>query len=601
MKKKLKINIDRAGLSSQEIAARRNFETVLVQARAAKKPFYAKQGFIGGLLAGIILALLCYRFYKSEPKPVQTLVAPVVMEDSTANFAPKKVVVPDKPKELPVDSVVNVQILKPLKKALKTKGFSPDIPFTFYRVNTNQVSSFIHKGGTIVELPALSFRTVNEKRPVSGLVDIHYREFKDAYDILIAGITMKYDTAGQKLHLQSAGMMEIKGFQDGEALEVVPGKKLKIRLASDISSTDYNVYKLDVPSQQWLYKGKDTVIGINLQPRQEVAMDNFLNDASAPTLGEEILKPILPIKKSKAQNFKLVLGDKAKKKWPYYDGIYFELRAGSSKIKKELYQILWKDVSISPTHDSTCMKVRFTGKIDKQVKRTEWLSKQKKDSTKFKNIFGGNSTGFNKKYITVPEDIVLEVEAYPVYSGKDSAYVMAQYYKQVGAYKALLEEAARKQRSRDSMLFRQFAGSRNLNEKQKLAREQVFRVFSISEFGIWNCDQIYKTKPLAQVTVQLIDPSGMALKGDRLSLIYHNVRSVFSYYPFGEGAYEQISVNPSEKVSFFVITENGDIAYLAPDDYAKLPFSDQKIPVRMNIRKNDFTSAEDMKAFMMGL
>lgn len=606
MKKKLKLNINRARVSSDEIASKRNFETVLIQAKNLKIPFYKKSTFTIPLGLVIVASLILIWRYNNNYDVRLIAKSSVITSDNTEIY-----------KETSRDSVSinksNYKLAKPTSngtkaKRLINKGVILDIPFDVYKINISENSTFIHKKGSIVDVPAHSLRTKAGKKAVDGIVEIHFREFKDAYDILISGITMKYDTAGTIQNLESAGMLEIRGFQNGEELEIIPEKSIKIKLISNKPDSNYNLYKIKDLTNKWEYKGKE--ISLVLNPKLadlEITDSTFdIKEVLTTKTFNTDIAPIKPVKKNPTkQNFKMVLGDKARKKWPYYDGMYFEVREESTKITSELYKILWKDVEIKPINDSTCMRVRFVGGKYKRVK-TKSIKNNDIESVKNKQMDSKNmiipSVYVNKsKYTNIFEDKSFEVDAYPVYDNKDSAFVMAQYYEQVASYKKIQEEAARLQRRADERAFRQFAGTKNLNKKQIETWDSIYRVFDVGSFGIWNADRIYKTGPTTQIAVKLVDNSGKAIVGDRLCLIYHEINSVFSYCPYKNGKYEAITVNPKSKVSFFIITEQGDIAYLDPEQYSQLNFYSMETIVKMDIRKNDFKSVAEMKKFMMGL
>ncbi|MBT3423352.1 MAG: hypothetical protein HOB88_17840 [Bacteroidetes bacterium] len=107
--------------------------------------------------------------------------------------------------------------------------------------------------GNSIEIPANAFVNQNNE-PISGEVDIDFREFQEAADILISGIPMTYDSGGVKYDFQTAGMFEINASQSGEQIYIAEGKKLKVNLASEVDG-DYNFYKLDTNRRNWAYMG----------------------------------------------------------------------------------------------------------------------------------------------------------------------------------------------------------------------------------------------------------------------------------------------------------------------------------------------------------
>lgn len=604
MNKKLKINIDRHVVSSAEIASRRNFESVLIQAKAMRKPFYKNSGFIGGtLLALALLSLLWWQLGSKNSKDQQishdqtkTLdAAPVTATQTEAKTAPAHM---PSPKQL--GHPITTKHSKRKAPLAPFKGIAPGIPFTIYKINAEKNSSFTHGKGSLVDIPAGSFRRVKDKKVVTGPVDIHYREFSDAFEILIAGITMQYDTADHAEHLQSAGMMEIRGFQDGEALEFIPGKSLKVSLASNIASTDYNVYQLDDVRKQWAYRGKDTVrpmrVGSGIVGEQRPKENPYKKRNDDP-FKPHVLKPVK--KKEERQNFKLTLTGKSRYKWPYYNGVYFELSPMSKKLGKEQYDATWNDVQIEPGRDSTLMKVRFMTTILRRVKtknlRKQALAPQKQNPSNNERIIPPIYVSDRpSKYTTIPDTIIFEAEAYPVFDNKDSAYVMGLYEKQVAKQKEEFEiwqKQRERQRKQDSLDFER----NRTTDTQWATTTEVLRSFSIANFGTYNCDKIYASRPNKDLRLHLVDEQGAEINTATLSLIYPDVRSVFTLY-YRNGL---VSINDRKRLILITVTQKGDIAYITSEEFAHLP--EKELTLKLKVRKNDFKTAVELRDFLMGL
>lgn len=146
-----------------------------------------------------------------------------------------------------------------------------DIPFQTFTVNARKGGTWSLPNGTIIEVPKGIFVDADEK-PVKGEVTIHYREFHDAADIILSGITMKYDDEGTERDFQTAGMMEIRGTQEGESVFIRDGEEIQVRMASFTDEDDYNLYFLD-PQEGWEDIGKARIEPNNEKKRgiQQVA------------------------------------------------------------------------------------------------------------------------------------------------------------------------------------------------------------------------------------------------------------------------------------------------------------------------------------------
>ncbi|MCU0433737.1 MAG: hypothetical protein MUC87_09820 [Bacteroidia bacterium] len=129
-----------------------------------------------------------------------------------------------------------------------------DVARNYYTFNAEKGASFSYPSGTDIRIPANAFVDKNG-RPVSGEVTISYREFRDAADIIVSGIPMKYDSAGQTADFESAGMFELVASAAGNEVDVAPGKNIAMQFAVTQPESSYNFYRLD-EEKGWEFEGK---------------------------------------------------------------------------------------------------------------------------------------------------------------------------------------------------------------------------------------------------------------------------------------------------------------------------------------------------------
>ena len=107
---------------------------------------------------------------------------------------------------------------------------------------------------------------------VIGTVEIRYREYRNPAEMVLSGIPMTYQEDGKDYNFNSAGMIEVRAYQDDEELRIKPGAEFTI---------DYNVteqldscyfFALNDSTQQWT-KG------------QEITFGEAVNDATTNTEG----------------------------------------------------------------------------------------------------------------------------------------------------------------------------------------------------------------------------------------------------------------------------------------------------------------------------
>ncbi|MEZ4954590.1 MAG: hypothetical protein R2825_13560 [Saprospiraceae bacterium] len=111
--------------------------------------------------------------------------------------------------------------------------------------------------GSSIDVPAAAFVNANGS-PVTGDVDIAFREFHNAAEIIASGIPMKvFKENGKEEWMQSAGMYEINGSQNGQPVFVAPGKTLNVNLVSEVDGA-YDFWKFDEESGNWDNLGVST-------------------------------------------------------------------------------------------------------------------------------------------------------------------------------------------------------------------------------------------------------------------------------------------------------------------------------------------------------
>jgi hypothetical protein len=155
--------------------------------------------------------------------------------------------------EIPVNQINEVY-------ALQAPMPSIEQPYESLVVNAAEDGETLnYQSGSKIIVPASAF--VDEKgKPVKGKVDIQYREFNDHVDMFLAGVPKEMD---KHQNLQSVGMMEIKGFQDGKRVYLSMDKTLEVELqgkvAADVPTSDLNVYVYGKQQDTWEYVADDEV------------------------------------------------------------------------------------------------------------------------------------------------------------------------------------------------------------------------------------------------------------------------------------------------------------------------------------------------------
>lgn len=137
---------------------------------------------------------------------------------------------------------------------------NPPIPemdplFDVQTISAEEGAILRYETGSVVVIPPAAL-VDREGNPVAGNVEISFREFHDAADILLSGIPMDYDSAGVKQQFQTAGMFELRAHQNGEALFLEKGSMAQVKLASNETEDNYNFYRLNEEARGWQYEGQ---------------------------------------------------------------------------------------------------------------------------------------------------------------------------------------------------------------------------------------------------------------------------------------------------------------------------------------------------------
>lgn len=149
-----------------------------------------------------------------------------------------------------------------------------------YRVKTESLMQIVSPAGSVVTIPANSI--VDKKgNVVNGPVEIIFREFSDPLEIVFSGIPMTYDSAGTMSDFQTAGMFELKAMKDGEELKLAAGREIIVDLAAVRTDDGFSLYQYDDISGNWNFNqpssGQSVNQGINIYSSAYTYYPSFFN------------------------------------------------------------------------------------------------------------------------------------------------------------------------------------------------------------------------------------------------------------------------------------------------------------------------------------
>lgn len=466
-----------------------------------------------------------------------------------------------------------------------------NIPYTIFSVNAGAGGLFDFKTGSMFSVPENAFVDA-DGNVVSGDVEIRYREFHDAADFFVSGIPMTYDSAGTTYQFESAGMMEMLAFKNGEELTMAAGKTINVELASNYSGTEYNLYKLDEPLNNWSCLGKDKVKnkeGLPVVAVEESVEDPkpaFEEDPEFKVVEAEIVEAkaetskaisALPTLKAKPYAPKKVNDDKYTfdiavdpKEFPeiaVFKDVLFEVGAENKSFSKKMYGVVWDEATIK---EGTKKGLNYELTLKKST----------------------------KKYMFI---------VYPVFEGADYDVAVKDYQNKFAKYKVALQKrkAAEKrideeyQEKLAAFQLRQEAVKRRYEAKMnsRFARmgteEKVKRLFAINSFGVYNCDNPIAYPTGVTTSAELLKENKKRVACYDIFLVDRQKNALFSY---AKNPISKFSFNP-ESSNLLWTVENGVLYWLKPEQFSTIKSSEGMSKLKMNRVEQRFGNVEEMKTF----
>jgi hypothetical protein len=557
--KNYKINIDKPKPTQEEILAGRNFDQVLKQYNASpgkviKKPFWQSAGFIGSVAAVAATVAIVLMAVKGGNPVTDAPQGPVIVDGNNSNSNAD-----DKTPQ-------NTTAWAPTKREIAPPLADLNVPFTAYKVNAKSGGAITHETGTKITFKPNSF--VDEAgAPVTGNVEVKYREMHDAVDFFLAGIPMEYDSAGATYVLESAGMMEIAAFVGGKVVYLDKSKPMQVEMASAQSGTGYNLYAFNTDAGNWEYLGKDKVAAMPYAKNQR-ALDSLAalekwkalqKNGNGYCSGVKKGKPVDAIRPQKADPTKnRFIVDFNKKEFPEmatYENVIFEVDESKEKFDRANYNVTWESVVLS------------------------------------------RGTEAKKYALTLRKGLkTVKLDVYPVLDGQEYATVAANYEKAHAEY------------LKDSTEYAEFArGGYTVTPVDANAPNQAFvfdavaarsaaleyevqRSFELSGFGVFNTDRASNLPQGAAVELALTLPGNLAFTGATYAHVDRQKNSVMNYHNGGTFFCNTLSEN------LIWAVQDGELYYAENESFTALPFVG-KAGITLKKVAKKLKSAEEMRMF----
>jgi hypothetical protein len=572
-----KFNLDRPKISDEEINSKKDFGELVKQfkqqsiekAKSDSKFIKNKKATYSAIIAGV--AVICtvtyFTVFKKQP-----------------------------PKETTNDKIITIQTNNSTQNTKSNKAFiAPpisklNVPYTSYKLKAEQGATIAHQSKSKIIIPKKAF--VNKQgQEIIGDVEIRYREFHNQADIIASGIPMAYDSAGIKSHLESAGMLDIKGYQNGEPVFIDPKKQITIEFASNYGEDKYNMYVLDTVAKNWQYVSRDNSLkgqkrieretglkghetSANVVPNKEKELQKQLNAIPPKIETEKIVytkkssqltKPIEPLKPTKATagrpKFELEVDYKEFPELSAFKNAVFEVGAENKNYKNNFSEITWSSAEISEGSkkgENYLLTLKLRERIEKLIVYPALTGADYEKAI----------DAYNKKFVNYKtlqaEREAKELKLKEEFEAKQAAYKAEE--KKLSD--ELLKERIRIQKEQqEQQLTQTSVVTNNVN---------AIRVFNISNFGIHNSDcPSFLPKEAKMHPIFVINNGASFVSPVTTYLVCHNKNAV---YTFGN---EPLSYNPNDNYSLCVMASNGKMYVCDKETFSSCVVNKKnKIPVK---------------------
>lgn len=547
--KNYKINMNRKPLTDADLSSKGDFNALLKSYKAAKTPFFKAPKFWFGTSAVLVASVTTVVVY------MQLFMSAGAATSTIPSF-----------------------IQPPIAGA--------DIKPNTYIIDAGKDSNLTYTTGSKIHIPANAF-TDDNGQPVSGKVELHYREFHKVSDVFLAGIPMTYDSAGEQFHFETAGMIEIAATQNGKPLKTNPDALIMVDLASANREDRFNTYYLDTVEKKWKYLAQknynepapetenDATPASSPYSKQLLAADapaqqviKQLDVTQKEIARIEMQKPVEPKKVNKDKHrFKISVDEKEFPEISVYSNMKFEV--ADKNYNPEKAKILWENVELK----------RITGRADYEV------------------IFSNAKETYTVIATPVFEDKDIK-EATRVYEEKYKEYEAKLGKKKADEVrlKAELETRAKAIEEKIRKEIAEQAERRKTYEARLAQSDLIFRTFQIADFGIWNCDNPNRLPPGVVVVAQLKDANTKEnLKIQTCYLVEKGRNAIFTYYP---DRLHQFRFNPAKENMVWVVTSDLKVAIIKPEQFSATQRTNGIMPLELTVIDKKFTSTEEVKAYL---
>jgi hypothetical protein len=434
-------------------------------------------------------------------------------------------------------------------------------PAKQFRIDNSKDTTIIFESGSIIKIPARCF-TDSAGHPVTGAIDLDYREFHNVAEIMLAGIPMRYDSAGKESHFESAGMFEIKGWQHGKNIHIAKDKSIEVAMISlNPDPSKFNQYYLE--NNKWVFTGKDKPDYIKVV---DPAKADTVPAKSLKNLAQKFVKPIL--RNKKRQQFMIDVNPETYPELGVFRKVIFEVSPKMKDFDPAKANQAWYDAEVERTKTQGEYKITFKGMIQGKPEEYEVVGYPVVDETEYEAAI--------KKYNSLSEAYEQKMNKKIQTENAEESKLNSQLDRYVDAmnrYRKLAKE------------------NYQLQQQSAESQQLVYRTFQIQRFGIFNSDCPQSMPQGMILAAEFQDEKGQHMEAATIYLVEKGVNALYTFYPN-----KNVYYTPGADNVMFVITKDNTLGWITRDVLDQVNRSAKKATFKMNtVRKPSYSLSDITK------
>lgn len=456
--------------------------------------------------------------------------------------------------------------------------------FTQQKIQVAQGGDYALNPNLKLVVPEYAFMD-DRGRQIEGEVDLQYREMHNPVDFFLTGIPMYYDSLGERYQLESAGMVEVYGFQDGVPVQLAPGKSLQIELISKVQFTgadlqaNFQLYYLDTLARNWVLMSNEMEQQIVFDSKESTVTQNPIYEALSNLDTEELLlleqlegqlpapeRPSNNYKQpSTATSFELALEDMT------------SVDAETQRILEEENATGFWWIAEDQAFDERVLSVGWpTTQLRKRTERLYELTLSAGDSS-------------------------VQLLVHPVIIGEELQAAEQNYQAALEAYQIELAQWEDQYQTQQKTVKADIAEKRSglmaqLRDQDTDEKRQGFikSRFVVQKFGVWNSDRVLQ--PGTKKMIHKLEDQNGKVYGDHTAyLIDRNKNTLFQFYA-GERTLIELPEHPD--LMLWVVNQKEQMAILKAEN-GKQKLLEQTIPtLELNLADLKVESSDEVKTVL---